>query len=614
MKSKRLFTLAFIGAITHYFQFPLVSNSAFAQVKREEILDEVYQTDYPFESEIKKESIQNFSPKQGDNSWRPIQSNAKKSTTLIQSKKDPTLTGSGFIVSKKDNTYVVLTSAHIFDGNDQYTVTTSTNASYPVTRIQKFPNLDLTRFQFQSDESYEVAPLGNFRDVQELDAIQVSGFPNPEAKRNPALVSNSGKVTAITDKPGLDGYSIIYNAQTHRGMSGGPVLNQYGHVIAIHGRQESNPDGTVPYDGIKLGIPISLYSQALKNPEHQNLSMSPFYADFDHNWIRLHTTTQAELERQAKAEKEIQEAAEAREKEEAEEKEKEEEAKLKAAQDLELKQTINAAKSSEFKPINEEAVTRWKKRKEAVDAKLKAAQDLENKQRIKEIVTRQKKREKAASIARQKASKKERQKSPAKPKAKPPKATQQKKSPAKPKAKPPKATQQKKSPAKPKAKPPKATQQKKSPAKPKAKPPKATQQKKSPAKPKAKPPKATQQKKSPAKPKAKPPKATQQKKSPAKPKAKPPKATQQKKSPAKPKAKPPKATQQKKSPVKPKAKPPKATQQKKSPAKPKAKPPKATQQKKSPAKPKAKPPKATQQKKSPAKPKAKPPKAAKQKK
>lgn len=331
MKSIYTLRFTFIGTIPHVVQLLLTSTSALAQV---------HLTDYQYGNWLLQKNVESIIPGDKAQTWTPrnnLQIIATESTVLIQNKRDPTLSGSGVIISKKDNVYVVLTAAHVLDSDEEYTITTSTNTSYMAQKIQKFPNIDLARFQFESNENFEVASLGEFQEVKQLDNIQLAGFPNPEFKHNPSLSIIKGEITAISEEPGLDGYSIIYNAPSHSGMSGGPVFNKYGHIIAIHGRQESNKDGTLSHHGIKLGIPISLYSQALTNAEHQNLNNNQSYAGHEHYWIRLTFISKSKLNpyRNSFLENRVKFS-----KKKELRKEKKEAAKLKTIQEFKLKQTI----------------------------------------------------------------------------------------------------------------------------------------------------------------------------------------------------------------------------------------------------------------------------------
>jgi hypothetical protein len=91
--------------------------------------------------------------------------------------------------------------------------------------------------------------LGNVNNVQLGERIYVSGWPDPEKEKDSVTGKCRGKVarrqrrlawTPVTSKiepdQGENGYSIFYLDQTRPGMSGGPVFDNNGFVIGVHGR------------------------------------------------------------------------------------------------------------------------------------------------------------------------------------------------------------------------------------------------------------------------------------------------------------------------------------------------------------------------------------------
>ncbi|NER99966.1 MAG: serine protease, partial [Symploca sp. SIO1B1] len=70
--------------------------------------------------------------------------------------------------------------------------------------------------------------------VNKGDQVYVSGYFNSGGRLVDHFVP--GNVTAIDQLP--EGYGIAYDATTAGGMSGGPVANKTGEIIAIHGRSD----------------------------------------------------------------------------------------------------------------------------------------------------------------------------------------------------------------------------------------------------------------------------------------------------------------------------------------------------------------------------------------
>jgi tetratricopeptide (TPR) repeat protein len=178
--------------------------------------------------------------------------------------------GSGVIIRKNGNTYTVLTVAHNFKKSG-CEVTTPDDAKYQVAQLKKFPNqVDLAVFTFTSTKTYAVAKLIDNSDrVEALETIYVSGFPLSTAINSSVFTIVKGDVVAnpATKQQGK-GYSLIYSNSTLPGQSGGPVWNDKGEVIAIHGQGdiESSSQGTINTGvrvktGYNLGITINTFNK-----------------------------------------------------------------------------------------------------------------------------------------------------------------------------------------------------------------------------------------------------------------------------------------------------------------------------------------------------------------
>jgi tetratricopeptide (TPR) repeat protein len=197
-----------------------------------------------------------------------IQQIAKEITVRIDSQ----YPGSGFIIAKQGNVYYVLTAEHVVTSPDTYTIITPDGKEYPLnySKVRKLAGtsqVDLAVVEFVSDRSYPVATLSTYKPIlyerreytetashvfakpstnQNKVPIFVAGWPNPALdsrdltayRFNPGvLVDNSG--SAIRNpREKSRGYELVYNNLTHRGMSGGPILDMSGRAIGVHGRAE----------------------------------------------------------------------------------------------------------------------------------------------------------------------------------------------------------------------------------------------------------------------------------------------------------------------------------------------------------------------------------------
>ncbi|MDY6939670.1 MAG: tetratricopeptide repeat-containing serine protease family protein [Cyanobacteriota bacterium] len=202
--------------------------------------------------------------------------------TTVQINSNLTQGGSGVIIARDRNTYTVLTASHVAcekvlpispcREDITYTVRTHDGSDYPVLSRQNLygnpDDPDLAIVAFESTQDYSIAQLGDSEHAEIGAMIFVSGFPASQERRgvdrdrqfSPGFVSSR---PASRDR----GYTMIYNAETWGGMSGGPVFDIEGRVVGIHGTGEDgrldriseSGDRPVIKTGFNGAIPINTF-------------------------------------------------------------------------------------------------------------------------------------------------------------------------------------------------------------------------------------------------------------------------------------------------------------------------------------------------------------------
>lgn len=165
--------------------------------------------------------------------------------------------GSGVIIQRQQGKYLVLTNAHVVQSGKQHQVQTSDGKQHRATLVAKpdFQGRDLALMQFESNSPYPVASLGQAINLKPGSLVFAAGFPlKPEGAAADGFMFMTGQVALVNTKPFTGGYQLGYSNPIVKGMSGGPVLNSQGVVVAVNGMQAfplwGDPyvfeDGTTP--------------------------------------------------------------------------------------------------------------------------------------------------------------------------------------------------------------------------------------------------------------------------------------------------------------------------------------------------------------------------------
>jgi len=143
--------------------------------------------------------------------------------------------GSGTLIGKEDNTYQVLTNAHLFTNQESpYQVQTPDGEVYEATLISQGDSLegkDVALLEFESSHDYTIAQIGNRLSLNKQDSVLAAGFSIEQEE----MILREGEITHLPEDPLKGGYQIGYTNDIEQGMSGGPLLNEAGEVIGING-------------------------------------------------------------------------------------------------------------------------------------------------------------------------------------------------------------------------------------------------------------------------------------------------------------------------------------------------------------------------------------------
>lgn len=212
--------------------------------------------------------------------------------------------GSGILIQRKGSVYQVLTNAHVLrSGNPPYQIQTPDGRIYEanLSKISDrsvpsyFNGNDLAVLQFRSPKiNYQVASLGHASTLSVGNEVFAAGFPfDSQGIQDTGFVFRKGKVSLVLDKALEGGYRIGYTNDIVKGMSGGPLLNRAGQVVAINGRH-AEPLWGEPYlyqDGTQPEPPLlkqmSKYSWGIPIEEFMQMGSPSFTNNYSDTNIQV---------------------------------------------------------------------------------------------------------------------------------------------------------------------------------------------------------------------------------------------------------------------------------------------------------------------------------------
>ncbi|MCA2775721.1 MAG: serine protease [Microcystis sp. M135S2] len=220
--------------------------------------------------------------------------------------------GSGTIIAKKGDNYLILTNAHVTRNTKTLQVQTYDGHSRAARIVPNSlsENQDLALLEFSDTRDYAIATIAEFTPNQDRIGLEVvaAGYVAETGQYR----TTKGTLEQVSDRPLRDGYSVGYSGDIVQGMSGGGIFVD-GELIGINGRSAhpilSNyiyEDGTKPTDAeiqqmraVNWGISINTLLTYIR-PEilsAYNLPLPPVNPDIDPT---AYTGYIAELETKAK--------------------------------------------------------------------------------------------------------------------------------------------------------------------------------------------------------------------------------------------------------------------------------------------------------------------------
>ena len=162
--------------------------------------------------------------------------------------------GSGTIIAKKGDNYLILTNAHVTRNTKTLQVQTYDGHSRAARIVPNSlsENQDLALLEFSDTRNYSIATIAEFTINQNSIGLEVvaAGYVAETGQYR----TTKGTLEQVSDRPLREGYSVGYSGDIVQGMSGGGIFFE-DELIGINGRSAhpilSNyiyEDGTKPTD------------------------------------------------------------------------------------------------------------------------------------------------------------------------------------------------------------------------------------------------------------------------------------------------------------------------------------------------------------------------------
>ncbi|HTL90091.1 MAG TPA: trypsin-like peptidase domain-containing protein, partial [Leptolyngbya sp.] len=185
--------------------------------------------------------------------------------------------GSGVVIAKQGNTYAVLTNRHVIcalntagqcDRTLSFEIRATDGKRYRVTDVYTFEQSngipDVAVVLFRSPQTYPIATFGDSTQLVKRDLIWVNGYPgrNDIKFGKEPVEFRKGFFSSQMKDVHREGYTLNFAMVATPGMSGSPIFDASGRVIAIFGQT----GGT----GFLAGISTNLVLELIKRSPDLN--------------------------------------------------------------------------------------------------------------------------------------------------------------------------------------------------------------------------------------------------------------------------------------------------------------------------------------------------------
>lgn len=180
-------------------------------------------------SSIAQNSICKIEREQEEYSTKELQTLANKITVKVIGDNNG---GSGTLIGKQENNYLVLTNSHVVQGVNSIKLQTADGKTYSAEILpqKNFKNSDITLLKFQSSQSYCLPEI--YTATPDINStILASGFSGSTGK----ITFSEGEIKKTSNLK--EGYEIGYSSNIEQGMSGGAIIEPMkGKLIGINGK------------------------------------------------------------------------------------------------------------------------------------------------------------------------------------------------------------------------------------------------------------------------------------------------------------------------------------------------------------------------------------------